>query len=100
MAVCEKPNGVETNGNLPSPVDKRMRKLVCPFCQDIRYVKTSDRFSMCLSPPLPFRRQHARVPVLILGVSIAEPLATRCAVYCCRGGAGPIARRAALAQSL
>jgi hypothetical protein len=37
---------VQSNENLPSPVDKRIRKLVCPFCQDIRYVKTSDKFSI------------------------------------------------------
>src|SRR6266436_5534486 len=41
---------------------------------------------------------HARVPVLILGVSIAEPLVTRCEVYCRRVVAVPIARRDALAQ--
>jgi hypothetical protein len=40
------------------------------------------------------------VPVLILGVSIAEPLVTRCAVYGRRVGAGPISRRDALAQPL
>jgi hypothetical protein len=38
--------------------------------------------------------------MLILGVSIAEPLATLCAVYCRRVGAGSIARRGALAQPL
>ena len=46
IPVSENPNSVQSNENLPSPVDKRMRKLVCPFCQDIRYVKTSDRFSI------------------------------------------------------
>ena len=44
--MSQSPNNVQSNENLPSPVDKRMRKFVCPFCQAIRYVKTSDRFSI------------------------------------------------------
>ena len=44
--MSQNPNSVQSNENLPSPVDKRKRKFVCPFCQAIRYVKRSDRFSI------------------------------------------------------
>jgi hypothetical protein len=64
-------------------------RLNCPLRQRL----------LCLAA-LITRRQHARMPLLILGVGIAEPPPTRRAAYSRRVGAGRIARRDALTQPL
>jgi hypothetical protein len=55
--------------------------------------------ALCLSA-LFTRRQHARMPPLILGVGIAEPPPARCAVHSRRITARLIVRRHALTQAL
>jgi len=49
--------------------------------------RPDNRWLLCLGAPIT-ERQHARMPQFILGVGIAEPLATYRAAYGRRVGAG------------
>ena len=66
---------------------------------DNRLNRPLRRRLLCLAA-LITRRQHTRMPLLILGVGITEPLPTRRAAYGRRVVAGRIAKGDALAQPL
>src|ERR1700719_157362 len=66
---------------------------------DNRLNRPLRRRLLCLAA-LITRRQHTRMPLLILGVGITEPLPTRRAAYGRRVVTGRIAKRDALAQPL
>ena len=66
---------------------------------DNRLNRPLRRRLLCLAA-LITRRQHTRMPLLILGVGITEPLPTRRAAYGRRIVAGRIAKGDALAQPL
>ena len=66
---------------------------------DNRLNRSLWRRLLCLAA-LITRRQHARMPLLILGVGITEPPPTRRAAYGRRVGARRIARRDTLAPPL